>query len=199
VFVVLALVGAGCGVADMPDDPTARSCLRAAGVEPDRLDGADERRQAFAEHPGSLDCVAEMLAPSDREAVLRGVYEDQEEFWPVLTAYVDSLGDRGREKIADSAGRLLAAVDGADGDDGPDDRWRDEAVDHAVAVAALVHQDGLPESFGVWQEEAGRDATAREIPSYDDCVAYAEWTETGDPAVSAQLDELQDWVRRARG
>lgn len=201
----LALVGAlvsGCGVVeDLPDDETLASCLTAAGVDPDDLGGAEERHDAFAAEPAALDCVAGMTSASDREAVLGGVFEDQDDLWPVLAAYIDSLGDYGQEKIADSAGRVMAGADGDgfDEDDEFEEGWTKEALNSAVAVAAHIREKGeLPASFATFLEDTGKELPAGETPPYLDYAYFSDWSSEEDPALWKELNDIQDFARSAR-
>jgi hypothetical protein len=195
-----ALVGvvSSCGIADLPDDAAFATCLESAGVDPDDLGGAEERRTAFAD-PAALDCVADLPTGDDRRAVLGEVFEDDDQVWPVLEDWIGTQ-DLGPEALAERAGRLLAGTDGDDAE-GEDAEWADqqakESLNVTVAVAALDRRDGgLPASYQQFLEDPQTPGGDAALP--DLYTRYYGWTEDGDYDTWLVIEDLRSRVDDAR-
>lgn len=162
------VVLAGCSeVGDLPDSGSFRTCLTDAGADPDDLDSADARADAFAD-PATLDCVT-ALSADEQHDVLADVFTT-DELLEALGAWV-----RHTETRSEDAARIAGTLAGAGGD--PEDfRVTDGLLDQYLAVE-IRHQDGITPFYGAWSADPDEQ---RSVPGADPtsgATLYVNWLE----------------------
>lgn len=193
-LVVVQVVLAGCSdVGDLPDSDDFRSCLTDAGIDPEDLDTADARADAFAA-PEALDC-ATRLSAEEQHDVLADVFTT-DELAIALTAWVDHT-----DATSEDAARIAGTLAGAGGD--PDDaKVTGGALDELVAVA-IRHQGGPSTFYREWSEDPEAQASVPDGDPVSGPSLYLDWLEdhrsgTEEYAEAQAVRALQGRVATAR-
>lgn len=179
--------------ADLPDSSTLHGCLTEAGVDPDSLDTADDRREAFAE-PDALDCVAN-LSPQEQEDTLSGVFTTD----GLADALVGWIG--WSDATPEVEARAVGSLAGAAGD--PDDSDVDGgALDELLAVA-IRHQDQPTSFYEEWLEDPEAQRSVPDGYPLSGPSLYLDWLEdhgsdSEEYAEAQEVRELQEGVATAR-
>ena len=184
----------GCSdVGALPESGSFRDCLTGAGVDPDDLDSAEARADAFAD-PAALDCVTALTA-SDQRDVLADVFTDNE-LATALSTWVEHT-----DATSEDAARVAGTLAGAAGDpDHPE--VTGGALDELVAVA-IRHQDGPSPFYEQWSEDPEAQASVPDGDPLSGPSLYLDWLEdrgrgSAEHAEAQEVRELQEAVATAR-
>lgn len=192
---VAAVLQACGGPADVPDSPAFTDCLRAAGIDPDRLDDEDGRADALSE-PAALQCVVDELDAEGRRDALAEVLTT-EELTDALLAWVRASG-AGPEVEAREAGSLLGA-----GGDPEDPRVSGGQLDENLAWEVYVDAHGEPPAHQRWLADDQAQRTVSQGDPYAPASQFLDWLEghggdSREQALAQEVRALQDEVATAR-